>query len=138
MSTEIKFPGYKKNQNSPAIGYSEGIAISSKPVIEIGNDATFPLYGSFSVSKKAASEFHPHLLRAVVILLRGPNPVTLNIGTGQILFNDDLINEGEYIRGFFNLDLFNFFSLAKVPSRYYVNASIFQYVSDVITINVIE
>lgn len=134
----VKFPAYQRNENSPSMNpFSSGIAITSVPVVELGKTPVFPLFGSFIVPKKSASEFHGHLLQAVIILLRGPNPTTRNLGKGELLFEDDLLEEGDGIRGFFNLDLFDFFNLLKTPNRYRVSASIFQYLSDVLTIDVV-
>jgi hypothetical protein len=132
-------PSYEEHEGSPRLEpYSPGIAVSSVPVVTLGSASVFPLYGTFVLPKPEASKFTGHLLEAVVILLRGPNPATVNVGKGQLLFEDDLRPEAENIYGFFNLDLFESFGLVKAPNRYRVSASIFQYVSDVITIDVVE
>ena len=138
MNTEIKFPNYQKIKNSPSIAFSEGIAISSIPAIVNGEGEAFPLYGTFKVPEKIAEGFKGNLMNAVVVLIRGPNPATLNVGGGQLLFPDDLYTEGNNICGYFNMDLFEFFNLVKAPNRYYVSASIFQYVSNVLTVEVVE
>jgi hypothetical protein len=134
----LQFPSYQRNENSPSIHpISGGIAIASVPVVKLRKAPVFPLFGSFTVPKKSASEFHGHLLQAVVILLRGPHPVTRNLGGGELLFEDDLLEEEERIHGFFNLDLFAFFNLVEAPNRYRVNVSIFQYLSNVLTVDVV-
>ena len=63
-------------------------------------------------------------------------PETRNVGFRQLLFDEDLVDAGESVSGYFNLDLFELFDLSKEPNRYWVNASIFQYVSNTVTVEV--
>lgn len=135
----IKYPNYRRNESSPGLSRSgPGIAISCPPVVRLGTDPVFALHGSLEVPKKEAARFRGHLLQAVVILLRGPYPAVLNVGSSDLLFPDDLEEAGENIRGFFSLDLFDFFNLLQVPNSYFVSASIFRYLSDVMAVDVVK
>jgi hypothetical protein len=129
----IKYPSYQKNEFTPELDTSaSGIVISSVPTLYMSERKIFPLFGSFSIPKKLASDFQESLFQAVVILLRGPFPATQNIGVSEIFFEEDLLYEGENVIGHFNVDLFELFNLEKIPNRYYINASIFEFVSDII------
>ncbi len=137
-SGAIKFPYYRRHNYSPQFE-PPGIAISCPAIVTLSKtDNVLPLYGSFAVPAKTASEFSRHLMQAAVILIRGPQPATLNVGREELLFGDDLVEEGEMVRGFFSLDLFDFFNLLQVPNRYHVSASIFQYISSVLTVDVVR
>ena len=132
----MDFPNYRKNENSPLLSLP-GIVVSSPKVVKLGGTPEFPLFGSFVLPKKEASEFPENLLQAVVVLIRGPNAAVRNVGNGELLFPDDLIEAGENVYGFFNLELFAFFNLMQVPNRYFVSASILNHVSDVLAIDVV-
>lgn len=133
----MNFPSYRRCENSPVLDHP-GIALATPKVVVLGRAAVFPLFGSLVVPKKEALEFKGHLMRAVVVLIRGPYPATLNVGHDDLLFADDLVEEGETIRGFFNLNLFEFFDLIQVPNRYFVSVSLFHYLSDVSIVDVVE
>jgi len=132
----MDFPNYKKNENSPLLSFP-GIAVSAPKVVKLGSNPVFPLFGSFVLPKKEASELTENLLHAVVVLIRGPYAAALNVGKGELMFPDDYREAGENIYGFFNLNLFEFFNLIQEPNRYFVNASILQHVSDVLTVDVV-
>jgi len=126
------------DKTPPVASESGGIAIASVPQIVLSQNAVFPLYGSFVLAEKDAAKFEKHLLQAAVIVIRGPEPAVKNVGEGQLLFESDLRKSNGRISGCFNLDLFEFFNLARVPNRYHVSASIFQHVSEVLTIDVVD
>ena len=135
----MKFPNYIKNENSPELNASEpGISIHSMPAVKLGEHSCFPVYGSFNIKKSLLYEFEGHVMEAVVILLRGPYPATKSVGYHQVFFKDDVNLYEDSIYGFFNIDLFSFFNLEEVPNRYFVNASIFNYVSQILTVDVLE
>lgn len=129
-------PTYCINENTPAVpaGESGGVAVFCPSPVRLSKGVPFALHGVFAVPKNEALEFPEHLLRAVVVLLRGPSPVTRSVGDGQLLFDDDLIEDGNLVRGYFNLDLFSFFGLAREPGRFWVCASIFRHISNVVTV----
>jgi len=126
------------DKTPPIASESGGIAIASVPQIVLSQNAVFPLYGSFSLAENDASKFEKHLFQAAVIVIRGPDPAAKNVGEGQLLFENDLRKSNDRISGCFNLDLFEFFNLARVPNRYLVSASIFQHVSEVLTVDVVD
>lgn len=133
----LTYPSYRMNEKSPVLDPAmPGIAVSAPPVVEPGRGQAFELHGSFLVAREEVAWFTGNLLQAVVILLRGPQPATLNVGTGELLFPDDLVETGDFIQGFFHLDLFDFFNLVRVPNRYFVSASIFRHLSGVVTVDV--
>jgi hypothetical protein len=117
---------------------ASGIIISSVPTLYLSERKIFPIFGSFSVPQKLAADFQESLFQAVVILLRGPFPATQNLGVSEIFFEEDLLNEGENVIGYFNVDLFKLFNLEKIPNRYYINASIFEFISDIIEVQVVK
>ena len=129
------FPWYRCTENSPPV--SNGISIYTPSVVKIGSPATFPLYGSFSIPAALAAELECHVMQAVVILIRGPYPAIKNVGSGELLFPDDVTRSGETITGFFNLNLFDFFNLMVVPNHYWVSASLFHHQSDIFSVDVV-
>lgn len=136
---EAAFPSFRRHARSldlPA-GAPGGIAIACPPRIYTATSSVLPLYGTLRVARAEAEGFCGHLLRAVTVLLRGPFPATVNVGDGQLLFDEDLADEGELKRAYFNLDLFSSFNLLRVPNRYWVSASIFQHVSNIVSVEVL-
>jgi hypothetical protein len=133
------FPTYGRIGGTPRIppGEDGGIAICCPSPVRLGTGTAFALYGAFAVRGDEAGRFPGHLLQAAVVLLRGPMPVTRRVGEGQLLFEEDVVRDGDLVRGYFNLDLFSFFGLVREPNRYWVNASIFGHVSDVATVEIV-
>jgi len=131
-------PSFSRHPDTPSLpgGQEYGAAIHCPPVISLAIREPFVLHGTFTVPKDDALSFQEHTLQAAVVLLRGPMPETRNVGFRQLLFDEDLVDAGESVSGYFNLDLFELFDLSKEPNRYWVNASIFQYVSNTVTVEV--
>jgi hypothetical protein len=129
-----ELPSYSPHPNTPIIevGPTGGIAIASP---EVATDV-FAVHGAFAVPAERAGSFHGHLLRAAVLLLRGPYPATWSVGTGELLFSDDLVEDGSLVRGYFNLDLFEIFNLMTEPNMYRLSVSIFENVSNIVTVEV--
>jgi len=138
MVTQPDFPSFSRNPNSPALPQGEdwGAAIYCPPIISLDQGEPFALHGALSVPKSEAVQFPGHLLQAAVVLLRGPMPATRSVGFRQLLFDEDLDDQGDLVRGWFNLDLFGLFDLIPAPNRYWVNVSIFQYVSNTVPVEV--
>ena len=132
--TEATLPSYRLHNDTPDInvGPTGGIAIAAEPKVS----DVFPIHGAFAVPKARAEDFEGHLLKAVVLLVRGPYPASCNVGAGELLFADDLVEDGDWIRGYFNVDLFKLFNLMTEPNLYRVSASIFENVSEVISVEV--
>lgn len=134
----VELPGFSRHVQSPAIHTTERPAIAlSCPASVRGADGRFPLYGSFAIPKACVAEVEGNLLRAVVIVIRGPFPASRSVGEGRILFKDDVAEDGESVYGFFNLNLFEEFNLMADPNLYWVNASILDWVSNVVTTRVV-
>ena len=133
------FPSFTRHSRTPPLapGPEGGVAIASAPFVYLASAGAFPLHGVFLVPKKDAAQFAGHLQDAVVVLLRAPCPQTRGVGEGLLLFDDDLIDEGDWVRGYFNLDLFAHFGLEKEPGRYWISASILGRVSPVVTVEVV-
>ena len=134
------FPTFSRRAETPPLkaGPEGGIAIACPRIVHLGSSTVMPLYGVFLLPKREAGRFGPHLLNGVVILLRGPDPATRSAGDGRFLFEDDLVDEGERVRGHFNLDLFAHFGLPREPARYWVSASILRHVSEVVTVEALS
>jgi hypothetical protein len=134
--TEIQtsaLPSYRACPQSPELPpHSAGIAIAAPARVS----RAFPLYGAFAVPLESAAGFAGHLLNAAVVLIRGPYPAVWNVGAGELLFEDDLVEEGGLVFGYFNVDLLRVFNLVGDPNVYRLTASIFEYVSEVVTVEV--
>lgn len=135
---KIHLPSYTRNSASPfeLLQSGEGIAIAAQPTIQPASFDCFPLYGVFRVSKEDAAFFSGNCFNAVVVLIRTPFPFTRSVGEDELLFEDDLIDEGATLLGYFNLDLFEFFSLPKEPATFLINASIFHHLSNIVSVTV--
>jgi len=133
------FPIFTRHPDSPPLAPARegGVAIASAPVLYLGSSTAFPLHGVFRVPKEDAGQFAGHLQDAVVVLLRGACRQTRSVGKGLLLFEDDLIDEGDWVRGYFNLDLFAHFGLEREPGRFWITASILGRVSPVVTVDVV-
>lgn len=129
------FPNFRAVDESPPAPPAGGIALVAPS--SVPESGVLPVYGSFLIEKSVAAEFGRNALRAVVLLVRNPLPATLAVADGRLVFDDDLQDEGEHTRGFFNVELFDAFALEREQSRYWVSASIFGHTSDVVTIDVI-
>lgn len=138
MDEYIDLPRFSRHAESPAITSAERPAIVlSCPALVHGADGLFPLYGSFAIPKARTAEIDGNILRAVVVVIRGPFPTSRSVGEGHILFKDDVVEEGEWIYGFFNLNLFEEFNLMQDPNLYWVSASILDWVSNIVTTRVV-
>lgn len=132
----LSFPSYHRHDLSPSLPAEAGagIAIASSPTVSGRQGEPFPLFGTFRVPRTETATFQRHLLQAVVVLVRGPLPMTRNVGTNELLFAEDLLEEGDFVRGFFNFDLFHAFNLPRERNRFWVSASILRYVSNVLSV----
>lgn len=136
--TRVELPGFSRHSESPAIDTKQRPAIMvSCPEPVSGADGVFPLYGSFVIPKVCAAEVDGNILRAVVVVVRGPFPASRSVGEGHFLFKDDFVEDSEWISGFFNLNLFDEFNLETDPNKYWVNASILNWVSNIVTTRVV-
>jgi hypothetical protein len=133
------FPSFVVHANTPeaAFGKEGGIAIACPSPVRLGNRTPFALHGVFVLPGEEARAFSRHLLRGVVVLLRGPMPATRSVGEGQVLFDDDLIEKGGLVRGYFNIDMFTLFELIREPCHYWVSASILGQVSNIVGVEVV-
>lgn len=134
----IELPSFSRHAGSPAIDTTQGPAIAVRCAASVrGADGVLPLYGSFAIPKVSAAAVDGNLLRAVVLVIRGPFPATRSVGAGRMLFKDDVQEAGDWIYGSFNLNLFDEFNLVQEPNTYWINASILDWVSSVVTTRVI-
>lgn len=78
-----------------------------------------------------------HILQAVVVLLRGSSLASRQVGEGEVLFPNDVRRDNGLIFGHFNLDLFSHFNLARQPGNYWISASIFGHVSNIVSVEVV-
>ena len=124
---------FQRSEQCPEVA-SPGIAIWAPS--SIPSSGQFAVSGSFSVSSQEAVDFRGHLMKGVVLLVRGPYPQAINVDASRVLFDDDLREEGGFVRGFFNLDLFEHFGLVRDPNRYWLSASVLGHASNVLTIEV--
>lgn len=134
------FPNYFANADSPVLSADKSIdiAIDAPGKIKLSNETKFPLYGSFVLPEEMLNSFDFHIMQAVVIVIRGPFPASRQVGEDDLFFNDDIkIKEGK-VSGYFNLDLFEHFNLIQYPNTYWVSASLFGEVSNVVTVEVIR
>lgn len=135
----MTLPNYRLQKASPVIssGVTAHIEIACPAVIESGESSLFPLHGSFVVPEIEESKTNVHILQAVVLLIRGNSPASRQVGEGEIFFPNDVRRESGSIFGHFNLDLFSHFKLARQPGKYWVSASLFNHVSNVISVEVV-
>ena len=118
-------------------GVKAQIEIVTPPIVEISGSSVFPLHGSFVIPETDENKTSVHILQNVVILIRGPNPASRQVGDGELLFPADVRRESGLIYGHFNLDLFEHFNLIREPNKYWVSASVFDNVSEIISIEVV-
>ena len=118
-------------------GVKAQIEIVAPPIVEISGSSVFPLHGSFVIPETDEDKTSVHVLQAVVILIRGPSPASRQVGDGELLFPADVRRESGLIYGHFNLDLFEHFNLIREPNKYWVSASVFDNVSEIISIEVV-
>lgn len=133
------FPNYRPQAVSPIIssGVTAQIEIFSPSLVESGGASIFPLHGSFVVPEIEESKTTVHILQAVVVLIRGTYPASRQVGEGELLFPNDVRRENGLIFGHFNIDLFSHFNLLRQPNKYWISASLFNHVSNVITVEVV-
>jgi hypothetical protein len=132
VPAQPELPRYRKHEKSPNVGPAGGIAVYSAPVAS----GVFAVHGAFAVPAARAARFPGHILNAAVLLLRGPYPATWSVGSGELLFADDATVDGGLIRGYFNVDLFDVFNLMLEPNLYRVSASIFEHISEIVSVEV--
>jgi hypothetical protein len=125
-------PDFAPRAGSPdrALGSAVGIAIAL-PEHHRPGSGPLPVQGVFRLSKEEAAGVEGSCLNAVVVLVRQPIAGVCNPGQGALLFEDDLVDEGATVKGYFNLDLADVFDVATQPGTYRVSASILHHVSDI-------
>lgn len=138
MQTAQTLPNYRIQKASPVInaGVKAQIEIVAPPIIEASESSVFPLYGSFVIPEADENKTNVHVLQAVVVLIRGPNPASRQVGHGELLFPNDVRRDSGLIYGHFNLNLFEHFNLIREPNKYWISASVFNNVSSVISVEV--
>jgi hypothetical protein len=129
----MRYPTFNRAVESPEL--QRGIALAAAPEASMG-DPTLPLWGSFMVPRDEASDFTGHLMRAAVVLVRTPGPITIRPGGGQMLLADDLADEGELIRGHFAIDLFQTLGRPEEPVLLRLSATILGHLSNHVSIEV--
>lgn len=131
-------PSFGPRPESPdaALGSGPGIAVSVPETFRSGDTGPLPLCGVFRLPKAEAAAVDGNCLKAVVVVVRQPVAAVCNPAEGALLFDDDLVNEGETVRGYFNVDLARIVELRAAPGTYWVSASILHHLSDVHTVEV--
>lgn len=134
------FPNYTKNADSPVLVSDKNIdiVISAPEKIVLSNTSEFPLNGSFVLPEDMLNSFDFHIMQAVIIVVRGPFPASRQVGEDDLFFNDDVTVDDGKVIGYFNLDLFEHFNLIRYPNTYWISASLFGEVSNVITVDVLK
>jgi len=130
-------PDFAPRAGSPdrALGNAVGIAIAL-PERHRPGSGPLPVQGVFRLPKAEAAEVRGSCLNAVVVLVRQPIAGVCNPGQGALLFDDDLVDEGATVKGYFNLDLADVFDVSAQPGSYRVSASILHHLSEVHTVEV--
>lgn len=139
MQTVQTLPNYYPQKASPLIsaGVKAQIEIVAPPNVEASETSVFPLHGSFVLPESYEKMTSVHILQNVVILIRGPYPASRQVGDGELLFPTDVRRENGLIYGHFNLNLFEHFNLVREPNKYWISASVFDHVSEIISIEVV-
>lgn len=130
-------PDFTRQAGSPdrALGDGVGIAIAVPERHRVGG-GPLSVQGVFRIPKEEAEQVQGSCLNAVVVLVRQPIAGVCNPAEGSLLFEDDLVDEGATVRGYFGLDLAGVFDLKGQPGTYRVSASILHHLSDVHTVEV--
>jgi len=130
-------PDFASRAGSPdrALGQGVGIAIAV-PESHRAGSGPLTLQGVFRIPKDEAAQVRGSCLNAVVVLVRQPVAGVCNPGQGALLFDDDLVDEGATVKGYFNMDLADVFEMDAQPGVYRVSASILHHLSDVLAVEV--
>ena len=92
------------------------------------------VHGVFRLAKVDAALVDQHCLHGVVIVVRSPVGHIVQPAADALLFDDDLLDEGDTVRGYFNVDLGA--GIQRVQSsRIWVSASILHHVSPVVAVS---
>lgn len=130
-------PSFHRRAESPdrALGAGTGIALAAPETVRAGG-GPMPLFGAFRLPKGEAEGVAGGCMNGVVVLVRQPVAWVGHPAGGALLFGDDLVDEGETVLGYFNVDLARMFGIGGQPGTYRVSAAILHHLSEVVTVEV--
>jgi len=131
----LPLPSFRPAACSPQQVAAPGVAIALPERVPAAG--RLPLLGLFALERALLDEFAGPPHAAVGVLVRNPQPAVVNVAEGRLFFRDDVLEEDAFVRGYFNLDLFADFDLAREPALYRVSAFAPGCVSEVLSVEVV-